>query len=166
MSLYLFHLLLFIIIYIILLLFITVTHFFFLAILHIVLNGNKLILYRLHDHVCTKASELVPCRLLPHWNSMWFFVTGSLYDSNSVEEVKFATCTGEVRTRDSYCNLYVNMLWLDHVLAGAVKFPKSWLWTLLLRQKIHHFFFSHIWGARFRYLPEVCPTCSFIQLYT
>ena len=39
----------------------------------------------------TKASELVPCSLLPHWNSMRFFTTGSLYDSNSMEEVKFAT---------------------------------------------------------------------------
>ena len=49
------------------------------------------------------------------------------------------------------------MLWLDHIHTGAVKFPKSWLWTLLLRQKIHHFFFSHTWGARFKYLPEGCP---------
>ena len=28
----------------------------------------------------TKASELVPCSLLPHWNSMRFFATVSLYD--------------------------------------------------------------------------------------
>ena len=41
--------------------------------------------------------------------------------------------------------------------AGAVKFPKSWLGTLPLRQKIHHFFFSHTWGTRFKYLPEGCP---------
>ena len=27
-----------------------------------------------------KASELVPCSLLPHWNSMRFFATVSLYD--------------------------------------------------------------------------------------
>ena len=38
-----------------------------------------------------KASELVPCSLLPHWNSMQFSVTVSLYDSNSMGEVKFAT---------------------------------------------------------------------------
>ena len=29
--------------------------------------------------------------------------------------------------------------------------------TLPLRQKIHHFFFSHTWGTRFRYLSEGCP---------
>ena len=28
----------------------------------------------------TKASELVPCSLLPHWNSMQFFATVSLSD--------------------------------------------------------------------------------------
>ena len=49
------------------------------------------------------------------------------------------------------------MLWWRHVCAGAVKFPKSWLWTLPLRQKIHHFFFPHTWDARFKYLPEGCP---------
>ena len=38
-----------------------------------------------------KASELVPCSLLPRWNSMRFFATVSLYDSNSMDEVKFAT---------------------------------------------------------------------------
>ena len=30
--------------------------------------------------VTTKASELVPCSLLPHWNSMRFFATVSLYE--------------------------------------------------------------------------------------
>ena len=38
-----------------------------------------------------KASELVPCSLLTHWNLMRFFTTVSLYDSNSVDEVKFTT---------------------------------------------------------------------------
>ena len=46
---------------------------------------------------------------------------------------------------------------LRHVRASAVKFPKSWLETLPLRQKIHHFFFSHTWGTRFKYLPEGGP---------
>ena len=36
-------------------------------------------------------------------------------------------------------------------------FQKSWLETLPLRQKIHHFFFSHTWCTRFKYLPEGCP---------
>ena len=49
------------------------------------------------------------------------------------------------------------MLWWRHVRAGAVKFLKSWLETLPLRQKIHHFLFSHTWGTRFKYLPEGCP---------
>ena len=105
----------------------------------------------------SKASELVPCSLLPHCNSMRFFATVSLYDSNSMDEVKFATCTGEVQTRHGYCNLYITMLWWRHVRAGAVTFPKSWLGTLPLRQKIHQFFFSHTSGTRFRYLPEWCP---------
>ena len=38
-----------------------------------------------------KASELAPCSLRPHWNSMRFFATVSLYDFNSMDEVKFAT---------------------------------------------------------------------------
>ena len=41
--------------------------------------------------VHVKASEQVPGSLLPHWNSMRFFATESLYDSNSVKEVKFVT---------------------------------------------------------------------------
>ena len=49
------------------------------------------------------------------------------------------------------------MLWLDHVRSGIVKFPKSWLWTLACRQKIHHFFFSHTWDTRFKYLLKLCP---------
>ena len=49
------------------------------------------------------------------------------------------------------------MLWLDHVRAGTVKFPKSWLWTLGCRQKIHHFFFSHTWFTHFTYLPKLYP---------
>ena len=66
-------------------------------------------------------------------------------------------CTSEVLIRHKYCNLYVTMLWLCHKRAGKVKLPKSWLYTRLLWQKIPHFSFSHTWGARFRYLPEVCP---------
>ena len=46
---------------------------------------------------------------------------------------------------------------VTYVRAGAVKFPKRWLKTLPLRQKIHHFFFSHTWATRFKYLPERCP---------
>ena len=34
---------------------------------------------------------------------------------------------------------------------------KKLLGTLPLRQKIHHFFFSHTWDTRFKYLPEGCP---------
>ena len=53
------------------------------------------------------------------------------------------------------------LLWCDDVTyvhgAGAVKFPKSRLGTLPLRQKIHHFFFSHTWDTHFKYLPEGCP---------
>ena len=40
---------------------------------------------------------------------------------------------------------------------------KSWLWTLGCRQKIHHFFFSHTWGTRFKYLPKLCP---YILMYS
>ena len=39
----------------------------------------------------TEASELVPCSLFPHWNSMRFFATVSLSDMNSLQEVRFGT---------------------------------------------------------------------------
>ena len=45
----------------------------------------------------------------------------------------------------------------------ALKFPKSWLRTLGYRQKIHHFFFSHKWGTRFKYLSNLCP---YILMYS
>ena len=46
---------------------------------------------------------------------------------------------------------------------SALKFPKSWLRTLGYRQKIHHFFFSHKWGTRFKYLSKLCP---YILMYS
>ena len=45
----------------------------------------------------------------------------------------------------------------------ALKFPKSWLRTLGYRQKIHHFFFPHKWGTRFKYLSKLCP---YILMYS
>ena len=66
-------------------------------------------------------------------------------------------CTGKVQTRHKNCNLYVTMWWLDHIRSAIVKFPKSWLWTLGCRQKIHRFFFSHTWGTCFKYLLKLCP---------
>ena len=38
-----------------------------------------------------------------------------------------------------------------------MKFPKSLFWTVLSRQKIHHFLFSHTWSTRSKYFPEGCP---------
>ena len=52
----------------------------------------------------------------------------------------------------------VCVLCCDYVThVPALKFPKSWLRTLGYRQKIHHFFFSHKWGTRFKYLSKLCP---------
>ena len=45
----------------------------------------------------------------------------------------------------------------------ALKFPKSWLRTLGYRPKIHHFFFSHKWDTRFKYLSKLCP---YILMYS
>ena len=45
----------------------------------------------------------------------------------------------------------------------ALKFPKSWLRTLGYWQKTHHFFFSHKWGTRFKYLSKLCP---YILMYS
>ena len=75
--------------------------------------------------ITINQSELVPGSLLPQWNSMQFFATGSLSDSNSVEEEKFAPCTSKVLTHHKYCNLYVTMLWLCYRRVGKVKFPKK-----------------------------------------
>ena len=56
------------------------------------------------------------------------------------------------------------LLCCDYVTyVPALKFPKSWLWTLGYRQKIHHFFFSHKWGTRFKYLSKLCP---YILMYS
>ena len=41
--------------------------------------------------VLPKASKLVPGSLFPHWNSMRFFMMGSLYDTSLLAEVRFAT---------------------------------------------------------------------------
>ena len=54
------------------------------------------------------------------------------------------------------------MLWWRHE-HGAVKCPKSWLRTLGYRPKIHHFFFSHKWDTRFKYLSKLCP---YILMYS
>ena len=54
------------------------------------------------------------------------------------------------------------MLWWRHE-HGAVKFPKSWLRTLGYRPKIHHFFFSHKWDTRFKYLSKLSP---YILMYS
>ena len=84
--------------------------------------------------IYAKASELVPCSLLPHWNSMRFFATVSLYDSNSMDEVKSATLyRGGHVTNIVTCTLLC-CDWIMYVLA-LWNFQKSWLWTLLLRQK-------------------------------
>ena len=56
------------------------------------------------------------------------------------------------------------LLCCDYVTyVPALKFPKSWLWTLGYRQKIHHFFFSHKWGTPFKYLSKLCP---YILMYS
>ena len=56
------------------------------------------------------------------------------------------------------------LLCCDYVTyVPALKFPKSWLWTPGYRQKIHHFFFSHKWGTRFKYLSKLCP---YILMYS
>ena len=55
------------------------------------------------------------------------------------------------------------MLWLDHIHSGIVKFPKSWLWTLGCRQKIHHFFFSHSQDFRFKYFLKLFP---YMRIYS
>ena len=60
------------------------------------------------------------------------------------------------------CNFYVIMLWWRHE-HGAVKFPKTWRGTLGYRPKIHHFFFSHKWDTRFKYLSKLCP---YILMYS
>ena len=49
------------------------------------------------------------------------------------------------------------MVQCDHVCAGTVKFPKSWFWTVLSRQKVQHLFFSYTWSAHLKYLPKGCP---------
>ena len=72
-------------------------------------------------------------------------------------------CTSKVQTRHVNCNMYFTMLWLDHIRSSILKFPKSWLWTLGCWQKIHHFFFSHTCGTRFKYLLKLCP---YILIYS
>ena len=56
------------------------------------------------------------------------------------------------------------LLCCDYVTyVPALKFPKSWLRTLGYRQKINHFFFSHKWGTRFKYLSKLC---HYILMYS
>ena len=56
------------------------------------------------------------------------------------------------------------LLCCDYVTyVPALKFPKNWLRTLGYQPKIHHFFFSHKWDTRFKYLPKLCP---YILMYS
>ena len=75
----------------------------------------------------------------------------------SLERGGLRPSTGKVQTCHEYWNLNVTVLWLDHICAGTVKFPKSWLLTLPCRQKINHFFFSQIWGSCLKHLPSGSP---------
>ena len=104
-----------------------------------------------------KASELVPVAYFPVEIRCEFSWEDHSTTRHHWPKWDSRPCTAKVQAPHEYWNLYVTMLWLDHVCAGAVKFPKSWLWTLLCQQKIHHFFFSQTWGACFKYLPEGCP---------
>ena len=89
------------------------------------------------NQVHIKASELVPCSLLPHWNSMRFFATVSLYDSNSMDEVKFATLACNGKVQHVTVILTCTLLCCDNVtyMPALWNFKKSWLGTLPLRQK-------------------------------
>ena len=114
----------------------------------------------------SKASELVPCSLLPHWNSMRFFATVSLYDSNSMDEVKFATLcrrssniTVIVTCTLLCCDdvMYVPALWNFKKLT-CEPYPYSKKYTTF-SFPIHEALTSDICLRN-------APTCSCIQLYT
>ena len=118
-------------------------------------------------HEWSKVSELVPCSLLPYWNSMPLFATVSLSDMNSLQEVKFATLSGKVQTRHKYCNLYVTMLWLRHVRAGTEISKKLTSNPRLSAKNTPLFLFPQMGHSlQILILSKLCPTYSCIQLYT
>ena len=96
--------------------------------------------------------------LITH-NPMRYTVAGSQYISLHAHAYLYSSQIDTLGTTHGYCNLYVTSC--DDVTyvpaVPALKFQKSWLRTLGYRQKIHHFFFSHTWATRFKYLPEGCP---------
>ena len=99
---------------------------------------------------------LVPSNL--HLRStMWFFTREST--TAHLGERKFATLYLQQSSNMSRILKLVPyyMLWLDlnHVRAGTVKFPKSRLWNLPHRQRIHHLSFSQRWGSHLKYLPLI-----------
>ena len=88
---------------------------------------------------------------------MRLFATGSLYDSNSMEEVKFATLYR--RSSNTSRILYIVRYYvvITSRTCRHCEISKKQTLNPTLTAKIHHFFFSHRWGARFKYLPEGCP---------
>ena len=94
---------------------------------------------------------------------MQFFATVSLSDMNSLQEVRFTSLyRRSSNMRQEYCNLYVTMLRLRHVRTGT-EISKKLTSNPRLSANIQHFFFSHKWGTRLKYLPKLCP---YILMYS
>ena len=105
-----------------------------------------------------KASELVPDSLLPHWNSMQFFGTGSLYESSSMEEVKFVTLYRRSSNMSQILQLVCYYVVIRTCTCRHSKISKKLTLNPTLSAKNTLFLLSDMrWDTRFKYLPEVCP---------
>ena len=129
------------------------------------------------NHVTT--SYLRTTRILPGWGNQGLRASSLQFTSplefNAIFRDGFTLrheLTAGSENRDpvpakfKHVTNIVTCTWLccDYVTyVPALKFPKSWLRTLGHRQKLHHFFFSHKWGTRFKYLSKLCP---YILMYS
>ena len=89
---------------------------------------------------------------------MPFFVTGSLYDSNSVEVVKFAALYRQSSNTSQILLLVRCYVVIRSRTCRHCEISKKLTLNPTLSAKYTPLFLlSDIWATRFKYLPEVCP---------
>ena len=130
--------------------------------------------------VWTKASELVPSSLFPRWNAMRFFAMGSLYDTSSLAEERFATLYRQssntswilhlvryhvvIRSRTCrHCEIS-KMLTLNPTLSAKNTLALASTWGMPLHAYVFSFTHNTVVFSHFRCVHPENQTKSFLIL--